>query len=80
MEERLDSLQGQVHALSLLLTQLTKTLTPGQALEVAVELEAERIEALSQDKQDGTSSREADTRDRLLTAYVGLLNAVCTHG
>lgn len=75
MNERLDTLQGQMRAVTEVVTALILASTPETAARAAVQLAIGREVALEEDGINETPSAEARARDETLTAYLGLLSA-----
>ena len=74
-ETDLDALRGQASALSSVLTAIIETLPPLNAAQAALKLKMSNLETQSLDASEGTPPVEAQIRDAVVEAYLGLLGA-----
>ena len=73
-ETDLDALRGQTSALSSVLTAIIQTLPPLNAAQAALHLKTSNLDAQSLDDSEGTPPVEAQIRDAVVEAYLGLLS------
>lgn len=78
-ESDIDSINGRMQAMSLVLVQLLQALTPVQAARAALSLAIER-ESLQTEADPETPQVELQATDSMLGAYLDLLSAVSKHG
>ena len=78
-ENEIAGINGRVHAMSLVLTQVLMTLTPVQAARAALSLAIER-ESLQTEADPDTPQAETDATGAILSAYLDLLSAVSKNG
>lgn len=76
MKDQIDSMQGQLMAISMILTALIRDISPTSAANMAAELTAMRDREKVTDWGNELPPKEALSRDTILEAYIELLNAV----
>lgn len=79
-EEALDSLTGQIAALSSTITALIAALPPEMARRAAQGLEADRCVLLEEDGIQDAPPNHTATREAILSSYVSLLQSVAKRG
>ncbi|TDS82605.1 hypothetical protein [Comamonas sp. JUb58] len=72
-------IEGQLQALSLVVTQLITTLTPVQAAQVATGLAIDR-NALREEGHADTPLAVIETQEQVLDAYLALLSSCARSG
>lgn len=79
-QEQIDSMQGQLLALSSTITQLIMVLPELPAARAALGLAIEQEEQNELDAQNDTPNAESRARNAVLSGYVELLQAVSENG
>lgn len=79
-DEVLDSLSGQIAAISSTISALIAVLPPEMARRAAQGLEADRCVLLEEDGIQDKPVQHTATREAILSAYVDLLRAVGKRG
>lgn len=76
MNEEVNTLQGHVHAMNLVLTQLILQMTPVQAARAAAGLAVEHFGSQEYDEASPSNPGEIQARTALTETYLAVLEAV----
>lgn len=75
MNEEIESMQGQLFALSSVLTAVISSLGQYEAAQAATHLMIDMEEQAQEDAKSGTNTLESRSRDRVESAYLALLKS-----
>lgn len=73
--EQYDVLQGQLQALSMVISTILSNQDPLNAAQMAVHLKMSQLEEQALDTENETPPRNSKIRDSLLESYLDLLSA-----